>query len=154
MQGSVAYDNNRNGIDVASASVVRDNIATLNGSCNDPSTTCSDTDGDGAPGPEHGIRAFANAWIVGNKSHENDGDGIRVSSTDTLVEGNSVTDNDRNGINVTATGSFVVRNKAAGNIVNYVINAGSSYGPIVNTAGGGNIAGIANSNHPQANFTY
>ena len=153
VQSSTAYDNLCHGIDVASASIVRDNIVALNGDAATDSN-CTDTDNDSFPGPGHGIRTFANAWLIGNKSHENDGDGIRISSTDCLVEENSVTDNDTGGIVVTSSGSLIVRNKAAGNLNDYTIDSNSAYGPIVNVTSSGDISAITNSNHPQANFIY
>lgn len=36
----------------------------------------------------------------------------------------------------------------------YAIPSGNAYGPIVNIAAAGNIAAVANANHPWANFTY
>jgi parallel beta-helix repeat protein len=84
----------------------------------------------------------------------NDQDGIRVSSTDTILEGNTVTDNDWGGIVVTSSGCLVVKNRAAGNLTNYFIVNVSAYGPIVNVTGAGNIANIANPGHPLANLAY
>jgi parallel beta-helix repeat protein len=119
----------------------------------------------GRPGawPEHGIRTFANAWVIANRSHENEGHGIRISSTDCLVEENSVADNDTAGIKVTSSGSLILRNKAAGNVdlstgvtTDYDIVATSFHGPIVDVTGAtkGDIFTVTNADHPQANFEY
>lgn len=157
VQMSTAYDNLRNGIDVASASIVRNNVSSLNGA--DPDSTVLETN-------RNGIRTFANSWVINNKVHENDGSGIRISSTDCLVEGNSITDNDTGGIIVTSSGSLIINNKAAGNTTvddpntgnprdpHFEIDANSAWGPIVDVTNAGDIANIANSDHPFANFVY
>ncbi len=158
VQMSTAYDNIRTGIDVASASIVRNNVSALNGAgINDPAPS---SDGNYA-----GIRTFANSWIINNKVHENDGAGIHISSTYCLVEGNSITDNDKGGLRVTSSGSLIINNKAAGNFYpdddlgtnygqNYEIINTSSYGPIVNVTGVGDISSVPNADHPFANFEY
>ncbi len=145
VQMSTAYDNGNIGIDVASASIVRNNISSLNGG--NPDFNSSDTHW-------NGIRTFANSWVINNKVHENDGDGIRISSTDCLVEGNSITDNDRFGLAVTSSGSLIINNKAAGNLTNYDIINTSAFGPIVDVTGAGDISTVTNADHPLANFVY
>ncbi|MFC3194221.1 beta strand repeat-containing protein [Marinicella sediminis] len=157
VQMSTAYDNERTGIDVASASIVRNNVVALNGGSSDPNLE---------PYNISGIRTFANSWIINNKAHENDGAGIWISSTDTLVEGNSITDNDNGGLVVTTSGSLILNNKAAGNFYpdgpdgttyddNFELNANSNWGPIVDLTGvGGDISSVPNSDHPFANFVY
>ena len=134
IRGSVAYDNMMNGIDVASASLVRNNSTSLNNG--------------------NGIRATSNAWIFKNKSHENDLDGILVAGTDSLVEGNAITDNDVTGLNVTTSLNLIISNKAAGNLVNYTIDPGSSFGPIVDVTNAGDLTTVTNADHPFANFTF
>ena len=145
VQGSSAYDNDRNGFDIASSSVVRDNIAALNGGAPDTSITESN---------RNGIRTFANSWVINNQAHENDGSGIRIQSTDCVVEGNFVTDNDITGIYVSASGSFIINNKAAGNVLNYDIDANSAFGPIVDVTSAGDISSITNADHPYVNFVF
>ncbi|MEN1726872.1 MAG: right-handed parallel beta-helix repeat-containing protein [Pseudomonadota bacterium] len=156
VQGSAAYDNNRTGFDIASASLVKNNIAALNGSCQVfvGVIGCPDNNGDGNPGPEHGFRTFANSWIIDNQAHENDGDGIRISSTDALVKGNHVTDNDTVGIRVTSSGTLIINNYATGNVVNYAIDGASAFGPIVNVLNAGDLSLITNADHPLANIEY
>lgn len=129
-----AYDNMSNGFDMASACILRDCISSLNNG--------------------HGARTFANSYITDCKFHENDLDGLRISSTDCHVSDNQATDNDQVGIQVTSSGGFVVRNTSAGNLTNYSIVVTSAYGPIVDVTGAGNISGVANANHPQANFAF
>ncbi|MEM9557114.1 MAG: right-handed parallel beta-helix repeat-containing protein [Acidobacteriota bacterium] len=131
---SVAYDNMSNGFDMASACILRSCIGSLNNG--------------------HGVRMFANSWIIGNKFHENDLDGIRISSTDCHVEGNQVTDNDQVGIHATASGSFIVKNTSAGNLTNYLIDENCAFGPIVNVTNAGDISGVANADHPWVNFEF
>ncbi len=155
IQMSTAYDNERTGIDVASASIVRNNVSSLNGGDN---TTTEQN--------RSGIRTFANSWIIDNKVHENDGNGIRISSTDCLVEGNSITDNDSPGLYVTSSGSLIINNKAAGNTgtadpvtgnprnANFEIISTSSYGPIIDVTNAGDLSLVAGTAHPFANFEY
>ncbi|MCH9651290.1 MAG: right-handed parallel beta-helix repeat-containing protein [Deltaproteobacteria bacterium] len=131
---SVAYDNHSNGFDMASACVMQRNIASLNNG--------------------HGVRTFNNSWIRNSKFHENDLDGIRISSTDSHVDQNNVTDNDQTGISVTSSGTIITRNVAAGNVTNYNFDSNGSFGPIVDVTGVGDITGSANSNHPWANFEF
>ncbi|WP_395377230.1 beta strand repeat-containing protein [Marinicella sp. W31] len=145
VQGSSAYDNLRNGFDIASASVVRGNIASLNGG--DPDTNTPESN-------RNGFRTFANSWLIENKAHENDGSGIRIQSTDCLVEGNNVTDNDITGIFVSSSGSFIVNNTASGNVVNYDIITTSTFGPIVDVTNVGDITSVTNADHPYANFVF
>ncbi|MEM1206100.1 MAG: right-handed parallel beta-helix repeat-containing protein [Acidobacteriota bacterium] len=130
----VAYDNMSNGFDMASACILRSCIGSLNNG--------------------HGVRMFANSWIIENKMHENDLDGIRISSTDCHIEGNQVTDNDQVGIHATASGSFIVKNTSAGNLTNYLIDENCAFGPIVNVTNAGDITGVANADHPWANFQF
>ncbi|MEM6793809.1 MAG: right-handed parallel beta-helix repeat-containing protein [Acidobacteriota bacterium] len=129
-----AYDNMSNGFDMASACILRDCIGSLNNG--------------------HGVRTFANSYIIDNKFHENDLDGIRISSTDCHVEANQVTDNDMVGIHTTSSGSFIVKNTAAGNLTNYLIDANCAFGPIVNVINVGDITSVANADHPWANFQF
>jgi parallel beta-helix repeat protein len=131
-----AYDNVSNGFDMASACILRDCISSLNSG--------------------HGVRTFGNSYITHCKFHENDFDGIRISSTDCHVSDNQCTDNDKWGIRVTSSGSFIVRNTCAGNLTNFSIHVNSTFGPIVNVTGVGDISksGVANADHPLANFEY
>ena len=131
---SVAYDNVSNGFDMASACIMNRNISSLNNG--------------------HGVRTFANSFIRNSKFHENDLDGIRISSTDSYVDGNNTTDNDQTGIAATSSGSLITRNFCAGNITNYNINASSAFGPILDVTGVGDLAAVTNSFHPWANFSY
>ena len=129
-----AYDNMSNGFDMASACILRDCISSLNNG--------------------HGVRMFANSYVTDSKFHENDLDGIRISSTDCHIQGNQTTDNDQVGIHATSSGSFIVQNTAAGNLTNYLINANCSFGPIIDVTGAGDISAIAGSDHPWANFVF
>ncbi|MEM9598851.1 MAG: right-handed parallel beta-helix repeat-containing protein, partial [Acidobacteriota bacterium] len=102
----------------------------------------------------HGVRTFANSYIIGNKFHENDLDGIRISSTDVHVIGNQVTDNDQVGIQVTSSGCFIVQNTASGNVTNWNIISTSAFGPILDVTAAGDLSAIAGADHPWANFTF
>ncbi len=127
-------------------SIVANNIASLNGSV--ASTI-------GIPEPQNnGLRTFANSIVINNQFHENDGAGIRVSSTDTYVSGNIVTDNDRTGIEATGSGGLFLGNRAAGNVLNYNFGSGNAFGNIVDITAAGDISGTANADHAHANFIY
>ena len=130
----VAYDNMSNGFDMASACILRDSIASLNSG--------------------HGARTFANSYVIANKFHENDLDGLRISSTDCHVQGNQVTDNDQVGIQVTSSGSLIIQNTSGGNVTNYNIISTSAYGPIIDVTSAGDISAVAGAEHPWANFVF
>lgn len=160
VQKSAAYDNMSNGFDVFSASIIKDNISSLNGG--------NTTNSDAQETQWNGIRTFANAWVINNKVHENDGAGIRISSQDCVVEGNSFTDNDNGGLVVTSAGNLIINNKAAGNFItddpstgatrdpSYEIVTGNAFGPIVDLSTGsvGDLSSVTNADHPFANFVY
>ena len=131
---STAYDNVSNGFDMASACILRSCISSLNSG--------------------HGVRMFANSYVTDSKFHENDLDGIRVSSTDCHIQGNQVTDNDQTGIAATASGSFIVQNTAAGNVTNYNIDPNCAFGPILDVTNVGNLTNVAGADHPWANFSF
>jgi parallel beta-helix repeat protein len=81
------------------------------------------------------------------------GAGVRVTGPNNRVEDNNLSDNDR-GADVTGMNNIVVRNTASGNVANFQIAGGNSFGPVVIVAGVGDIAGVANANHPGANYSY
>jgi hypothetical protein len=58
------------------------------------------------------------------------------------------------GYRVESSGNLIRRSTSSQGAAGFVIAAGNSFGPIVNVAGVGNIAGVANANHPWANFIY
>ncbi|MDA8019744.1 MAG: hypothetical protein MPN21_20075 [Thermoanaerobaculia bacterium] len=131
---STAYDNMSNGFDMASACILRSCVSSLNNG--------------------HGVRTFANSWITDNQVHENDLDGIRISSTDVHVEGNFITDNDQTGLAVTSSGCLIVRNMASGNVTNYNILSSSTFGPILTVLNAGDLSAIAGAEHPWANLEF
>ena len=150
VQESSAYDNGFNGFDVES-SMLRDNVAAQNGS----EATNQNSD--------NGFRASSDSYLINNHAWENDGAGIRVTSSDVVIEQNTAIDNDRAGIEsrvgdggTATTGSLYIRNRAAGNSNgnNFDIAAGNSFGPIVDVDGVGDLSTIANADHPMANFEY
>ncbi len=149
VQESSAFDNGLNGFDIVNG-MLRDNVAAQNGTL---ATSQND---------DNGFRVSANSYLINNHAYENDGAGIRVTSSDVTIENNTAIDNDRAGIesrlgdtgNAT-TGSLYIRNRAAGNsTANFDIAAGNSFGPIIDIASGGDISSIANADHPMANFEY
>ncbi len=91
--------------------------------------------------------------IVGNNAGAGTQDGIQVNGQRNLIEGNSFSLED-NALNVLGTGNLIVKNTFGGNSAATVIVPGNSYGPLVIANGVGSIGGIANSDHPQANFVY
>ncbi|MEO1085969.1 MAG: right-handed parallel beta-helix repeat-containing protein, partial [Acidobacteriota bacterium] len=129
-----AYDNMSNGFDMASACILRDCISSLN--------------------TGHGVRTFANSYVTDSKFHENDLDGIRISSTDVFAAHNQTTDNDQTGISATASGSLIVANTCAGNLTNYNIDPNCAFGPIIDVTNAGDLSLIAGADHPWANFSY
>ncbi|MEM7518699.1 MAG: right-handed parallel beta-helix repeat-containing protein, partial [Planctomycetota bacterium] len=120
--------------DMASACILRDCIGSLNSG--------------------NGVRTFANSYITDCKFHENDLDGIRISSTDCFVAHNQTTDNDQTGIIATSSGSLIVANTCSGNVTNYNINAACAFGPILDVTSAGDLSLIAGADHPWANFSY
>jgi len=72
------------------------------------------------------------------------------------VEGNHVVNNLGPGIVVQGPNRhLVLRNTASNNTGgNYLIDPASSYGPIVNVAGAGDISTVPGANHPWANFIF
>jgi len=102
----------------------------------------------------HGVRKFANSWVIDNVVHENDLDGIRISSTDSHVRGNHLTDNDNGGIVVTSSGNLIVQNTMTGNVTNFLITGASTFGPFVNVEADDDISGVAGADHPWANLIF
>ncbi|MBY0311119.1 MAG: right-handed parallel beta-helix repeat-containing protein [Phycisphaerales bacterium] len=108
-----------------------------------------------------GIRIATSGLVRGNKLDFNaraagNQAGILIQGSSNLVEANSVTASDLGiSISLGTSGNVVVRNWASANTINnYFVATGNSWGPIVNIAGTGNFAGVANSTHPQANFEH
>lgn len=105
-----------------------------------------------------GVAVNFSCRVAGNSFNGNGGGGgvqggIMVSGRQNeIVENHSSFD--EVGILVSGTRNMVARNTVgeptAG--TTYSIVAGNSVGPVVNVAGVGAFTGVANSNHPQANF--
>lgn len=74
------------------------------------------------------------------------------------IEGNSISGNSFGGINygirVDGTANIILGNTSRGTAVAFQLAAGNSHGPIVMTAGGGDISLIAGADSPWANFAY
>jgi len=116
---------------------------------------------------ENGIRtAGSYITILNNHCHGNSLSGISCSSSRALIQGNSMTDNEDIGLFVVANDCLVINNVASGNTddtsnnsgntydPNIQIQAGSSYGPIIDVSGAGDLSNITDADHPKANFIY
>lgn len=110
----------------------------------------------------HGIRVSSGKCLIrGNVCTDNDAAGIAVSGAGSRIEDNSCVGNLR-GIDVGGTDNIIIRNTCSANTsMNWDINAGNHYGPIIDRtainppAVQGNAATEAlGSTHPNANFTY
>ena len=101
-----------------------------------------------------GISVHFNGRVISNNCEDNGAAGIHSTGVGARIEGNSLTFNDM-GIVVDSSGNLIVKNSARVNPSgHYNIAAGNSVGPIVNVVGVGDISGVANSNHPWANFVH
>lgn len=81
------------------------------------------------------------------------GAGVRVTGSNNRVERNNVSDNDR-GVDVTGAINLVIRNTASDNLQNFQFGGTNAFGPIVVVSGVGDLSGVANSDHPAANYSY
>jgi parallel beta-helix repeat protein len=184
-----ALDNAHHGFDLASGSVITNSVAYNNGTASDmPNGTffagfdvgsakainCIAALNDGP-----GFLVSINSAVQYCTSYENDGNGIRVTGSDSLIADNHVLDNDWSGIRVDTSGCLIVRNHATGNFSptaestqggfpagtlddNYAFDRTGGavitlHGPIVDLTTlplGGDISAAPGSTHPQANFVY
>ena len=167
-----ANNNGANGFDLENACFLIDSQASNNGYCiNDPS--CESTPGNntasGLSGYGNGVKIFGNSSIVNSTFNSNDRVGIRIVSADCFVSNNTCTGNTNVGIYNTGFQSLILRNVCnkngtnpdseftdGGSVVsgNFILNAGSAFGPIVNISGAGDVSGVANSDHPHANIEF
>ena len=148
--------NGNNGLSVGSGSTVIDCVATQNGSAGisvDSGTKlsgCSVFDND-----LNGIVVGAGCYVIGNNCRDNGlgvgGKAIWVTGDDNRIEGNHVSLSGL-GIDVAGAGNLIIKNSATGNATDYAIAAGNTFGPILNVAGGGDLAVIPGADHPWANF--
>ncbi len=79
--------------------------------------------------------------------------GIRATGARNRVDSNNIAGGGV-GIEVSGQGNLILRNSVSGAATAYTIAGGNAYGPLVNVAGVGAITGVANANHPWANFIY
>ena len=166
---STAFGNAVNGIDAGDRTMVRSCTATLNGNAgihvNYQGTVQQCTSGNNG---SYGILSDANGYasILENNCSFNgilafggtptQGAGIYITnSPGCRIEGNTL---DLNYIALVVAANnhaFVLRNSANGNIsASYSLGSGNSWGPIVDVSAGGDISGVANSSHPDANFIH
>jgi len=84
------------------------------------------------------------------------GAGIYITnSPGCRIEGNTLNINFAALVVAPNNHAFILRNSAEGSFSTaYSLGAGNSWGPIVNVSAGGDISGIANSSHPEANFIH
>lgn len=105
-----------------------------------------------------GVAVNFSCRVVGNNLNGNGGAGGVQGGIMASGRQNEVVENhssfDEVGILVSGTRNMVARNTVGEPTsgTTYSIVAGNSVGPIVNVAGVGAFTGVANSNHPQANF--
>ncbi|MDA8021317.1 MAG: hypothetical protein MPN21_28120 [Thermoanaerobaculia bacterium] len=175
--GSAGYLNEGHGVEVGDGGLIvnssgRDNgtfgIEANNGSAIYYSTADLNT--------SNGINITQGCLVVGCAARNNGGNGIRAFSTDSLIRDsrtdnnalagfttatsdvvfrdNHATDNTIGFQTTAGSGSFFIRNTASGNNTNYSFTAGTSFGPIIDVSGGGDISGIAGADHPWANFSF
>lgn len=154
IRGCSGLDNETFGIEANSGSMILDSVAALNTShginvgqgCH--VSRCASRNNGG-----YGFRAFSADTLIRNcRADGNTMAGFFTGTSDVRFDNNHSTDNAQ-GFQSTGTGSFFTRNTASGNITNYDI-ATSVHGPIVNVLGQNDISGVANSNHPLANFEF
>ncbi len=118
----------------------------------------------------NGVRCLSGSKIINCTFTGNRRVGIRSTGVHTYLSGNLCIKNENVGIYNLSSSCLIERNIAYGNgtspasvfidsddnVVsgNFIISNTSSYGPIVNVGGVGDIKNTANSNHPFANFEY
>jgi len=98
--------------------------------------------------------AFGPYSHVADNLCRGDADGIVANGAGCRIEGNAVTGCSNTGYTVNFFDNLIIKNSASGNTVNYSINAGNNFGPIVTLTGAGSISGIPDADHPWANFVH
>ena len=94
-----------------------------------------------------GIRAEKQCLLLSNLCDQNS-TGVFVSSgPGTRVEGNNLSNN-QIGLNITAGGNLAIRNSSWADVMAFSIDPLSSFGPIIDLAGGG----VVTTENPWANF--
>jgi len=167
--GSSAFGNAVNGIDANSRTTVQSCTVNFNGNAgihadylaNVQQCACFNKG-------VYGILSDANGYasILNNNCSFNgllvfggtpaQGAGICITnSPGCRIEANTLNLNYAALVVATNNHALVLRNSAQGNFsTSYSLAGGNSWGPIVNVSGGGDISGIANSSHPDANFIH
>lgn len=99
-----------------------------------------------------GINVSSNCLVEHNMCAGNQ-TGIRVEGSAVRVDSNNCVWGGT-GIHATGSGNLFIRNSSRSASTAFSFAAGNAFGPIVNVAGVGDIAGVANANHAWANFVY
>jgi len=169
ISGCSAFRNALDGIDAGDRTTVRDCTATMNGiagirvayqgmvqQCtsgnNGSFGILSDTNGYASILDNdcsfNGILTFGGTPSQGAGIYITNSPGCRI-------EGNTLDANYAALVVAANNHAFVLRNDADDNVsTNYAIASGNSWGPIVDVSAGGDIANVANSSHPDANFIH
>ena len=164
---STANGNSVHGIDAGERTTVQTCTATFNGQAGIRvnlmgSVQQCDCNNNGLYGILSDFNGYAN--ILNNNCSFNgiltptgtptQGAGIFITnSPGCRIEGNTLNINFAALVVAANNSAFVLRNSAQGNVsTNYSLGSGNSWGPIVNVSAGGDISGVANSSHPDANF--
>ncbi len=123
----------------------------VSSSCTISGNTCSQN-GLGAGGGA-GIHVLQGSNRVENNHCSGNDSGIDVDGNQNTIDGNSCA---LNGVSfdVDGTGNVITRNRATGGSPNYSIVAGNSVAPRISVTGSDGWSGIANANHPWANFGF
>lgn len=139
----ICFSNAHCGVHISNVGAVQNCLCDTNGFC-------------GILSDAGGLVDIIGNFCSGNgKGTSQGGAGIRVSNASGhRIENNNLALN-YVGIDVMSVRNIIFRNTAAANVHgNYCIVVGNSAGPVVNVNGVPNIASIANSGHPTANFEY
>jgi hypothetical protein len=158
MEDNFAMDNSGAGFTIQTRGVLIGNrLLKVGGLHVGAGSVVSENDIGDAPGAAitvHGARCCVEENYIANARV-----GIVVigGAGETLVDGNQIV-GAQSGVAIDdkAPGCFVVRNCVRGiaGAAAYTIPPGSSYGPIVQVAGTGDISAVVGADHPWANFSY
>ena len=165
--GSSAYQNGDNGISTSFCVTVTGCSAYYNtGRGINAGTACTISRCSAVTNGEDGIAAGLSCAVLQNTCYINGWNlagsaGIHIIGNDCRVEGNTCTNSDR-GVWVQVPGCIVMKNSCSNNTTNWLIVAGNSVAPIVQSSSSSNGAQISGSTYagslgttdPNANFSY
>ncbi|HRJ27113.1 MAG TPA: hypothetical protein PLO61_06345 [Fimbriimonadaceae bacterium] len=102
-----------------------------------------------------GIFTTQDRVTITNNTIDNSVTGIRIEGNQCVIGENNVFIG-TNGVSVAAgkIRNYIYSNRVTGATTPFTIPANNSFGPLVNITSVGAITGVANANHPQANFIY